>query len=221
LIFSQKKIKICLRNQLIAHIFAINWFRNANNYTMRKLKLQVQMTLDGYIAGPNGEMDWMTFNWSDDIKQYVEALTEPVDTILLGKNLAMGFIPHWNAVAHDDNNPEKAAGIKFSETPKIVFSKTLTTSIWDQTEVENGDFVAKVNQLKQQAGGDMIAYGGGQFVSSLISAKLVNDLHLFVNPAIIGHGMPIFQEITGVQQLKLVETKPFECGILLLHYQPE
>jgi dihydrofolate reductase len=178
------------------------------------------MTLDGYIAGPNGEMDWMTFNWSDDIKQYVEALTQPVDTILLGKNLAAGFIPHWNAVAQDENNPEKAAGVKFTETPKIVFSKTLTTSTWDRTEVENGDFVAKINHLKQQPGGDMITYGGGQFVSSLIRANLVDDLHLFVNPAIIGRGMPIFQEVTDIQRVRLAATLPFECGIIMLHYQP-
>ncbi len=64
---------------------------------MRKLKLQVQMSVDGFISGLNNEMDWMTFNWSDDIKKYVDEITKPVDTILLGKNLAMGFIPHWAA----------------------------------------------------------------------------------------------------------------------------
>ncbi|MCC6412607.1 MAG: dihydrofolate reductase family protein, partial [Saprospiraceae bacterium] len=62
---------------------------------MRKLKLQVQTSIDGFIAGPNGEMDWVNQNWGDDINAYVTAITEPVDTILLGRKLAEGFIPYW------------------------------------------------------------------------------------------------------------------------------
>jgi dihydrofolate reductase len=62
---------------------------------MRKLKIQVQVSIDGYIAGPNHEMDWMQFPWTDDINSYVSEITAPVDLILLGKNLAEGFIPHW------------------------------------------------------------------------------------------------------------------------------
>jgi dihydrofolate reductase len=187
---------------------------------MRKLKLQVQMSLDGYISGLNGEMDWMTFDWSDDIKNYVEGITEPVDTILLGKNLATGFIPHWAAVAADNDNPEQASGITFSETLKIVFSKTLTTSEWDNTLVENGDFVEKIKALKRQDGNDLIAYGGGKFVSSLIKEKLIDELHLFVNPAILGKGMPIFQDVNTMQKLNLVSSKHFDCGIIVLVYQP-
>jgi len=76
---------------------------------MRKLKLQVQMTIDGFISGPNGEMDWMIFNWSDDLNEYVTQITEPIDTILLGKNLALGFIPHWTAGL---NQPEPVEGAK-------------------------------------------------------------------------------------------------------------
>jgi dihydrofolate reductase len=186
---------------------------------MRKLKLQVQISIDGFISGPNGEMDWMTFNWSDDIKKYVDEITQPVDLILLGKNLATGFIPHWAAVAKDNNNPEKEAGIKYSETQKIVFSKTLTKSEWDNTEVENGDFVNKIKAIKQQPGNDIIVYGGSKFVSSLIREKLIDELHLFVNPAILGKGMPIFQEVDETQKLSLISSKHFECGIIVLVYK--
>src|ERR671912_220548 len=133
---------------------------------MRKLKLQVQMTLDGFISGAKGEVEWMTFNWSEDIKKYVDEITEPVDLILLGKNLATGFIPHWAAVASDPGNPEQRAGIKYTQTPKVVFSKSSAQSEWDNATVEKGDFVKAINRLKQQPGGDMIVYGGGQFVSS-------------------------------------------------------
>jgi dihydrofolate reductase len=186
---------------------------------MRKLKLQVQMSIDGFISGQNGAMDWMAFNWTEDIKSYVEALTLPVDTILLGKNLAMGFIPHWAAVANDDSSPEQQAGIKFSTTRKIVFGKSLPQSVWENTIVENGDFVEKISALKQEQGGDIIAYGGGKFVSSLIQAKLIDEFHLFVNPAVIGMGMPIFQEVTPMQKMTMVHSKQFDCGIIVLVYK--
>ncbi|NHE57217.1 dihydrofolate reductase family protein [Cyclobacterium plantarum] len=186
---------------------------------MRKLKLQVQLTVDGFISGEKGEMDWMTINWSDDLKSYVDGLLQPVDAILLGRHLAEGFIPHWEAVANDQENPEREAGIKFSETHKIVFSKTLTKSKWENTVVENGDFVEAIKALKQQAGNEMIVYGGGKFVSFLIKEKLIDEMYLFVNPAIIGKGMSIFKEAEARQKLNLLASRQFACGIVVLVYQ--
>jgi len=90
---------------------------------MRKLKLQVQMTVDGFIAGANGEMDWMVFDWDNEINQYVKELTDPVDCIVLGRKLAQGFIPHWAGVAANPKAPDHAAGQKFACTHKVVFTK--------------------------------------------------------------------------------------------------
>ena len=185
---------------------------------MRKLKLQVQVTMDGFMAGTNGEMDWMTFNWSDDLNEYVTRLTEPVDTILLGRNLAQGFIPHWTAAF---NNPETAEDArKMAETPKVVFSRTLTKSEWENTRIADRELAAEVNALKKQPGSDMIAYGGSMFVSSLLKDNLIDELHLFVNPATIGKGMRVFPEATGNQNFKLVSSRQFECGIVVLTYHP-
>ena len=78
---------------------------------MRKLKLQVQTSIDGFISGKNGEMDWMKFPWCDDIISYVKQLTEPVDTIILGRKLAEGFIPHWANVAKNPEDPEYDVGL--------------------------------------------------------------------------------------------------------------
>lgn len=186
---------------------------------MRKLKLQVQISIDGFIAGMNGEIDWVTFQWSDDIKKYVDLITQPVDTILLGKNLAMGFIPHWAAVAEDAGNPEQAAGITYTQIPKIVFSKTWKETEWKNTEIEQGDFVERIKALKSQKGNDIITYGGVQFVSSLIKEKLIDELHLFVNPTILGRGKGIFQDINEVQQFQPVSSQHFDCGIIVLVYQ--
>jgi dihydrofolate reductase len=188
---------------------------------MRKLKLQTQMTIDGYMAGPGGELDWVTFDWDDKLKDYVTALTEGVDTIVLGRKLAEGFIPHWASVAADPSNPEQAAGQKYTSTPKVVFSKTLEASKWDNTVLARGDLSEEINKLKQQDGGDIIAYGGAKFVSSLIRHKLIDEFHLFINPVAIGQGMPIFQDLGDRQDLHLVETIPFACGIVVLHYQPK
>lgn len=188
---------------------------------MRKLKLQVQMTVDGYIAGPNSEMDWMTHDWDDELKNYVTKLTEPVDCIVLGRKLAQGFIPHWASVAADPDHEEHAAGIRFTDTPKVVFTKTLDKSEWDNTVLAKGDLVEEMSNLKNQDGKEIIAYGGADFVSSLIKHGLIDEFHLFVNPAAIGTGMAIFKEVDSKQNLTLVESIPFDCGIVLLKYVPK
>jgi dihydrofolate reductase len=113
---------------------------------MRMLKLQVQMSVDGFIAAPNGELDWMEWNWDEDLKKYITELTEPVDCIVLGRKLAEGFIPHWSNVASKTDDPEFVAGIKFTETAKVVFTKTLDDSApgnlgWKNTRLAKNDLV--------------------------------------------------------------------------------
>jgi dihydrofolate reductase len=188
---------------------------------MRKLKLQIQMSIDGFISGQNGEMDWMQFPWTEDISNHVKELTDTIGTIVLGRKLAEGFIPHWENVANDPSNPEYEGGIKFSSTEKIVFSKTLDQSIWKNTSIAHGDMKEEINKLKNKAGKDIIAYGGGSFVSSLIKNKLIDELHLFINPAAIGAGMPIFKELSEMQKYTVLDVKNFECGIVTIIYQPK
>ncbi|MES2617387.1 MAG: dihydrofolate reductase family protein [Bacteroidota bacterium] len=185
---------------------------------MRKLKLQVQMSIDGFISGTNGEMDWMTFPWTQDIVDYVKKITEPVDTIILGRKLAEGFIPHWKSVASNPEDPEFEGGVVYTKTPKVVFSKTLVKSDWDNTTIANGDLTDEVNKLKNKDGKDIIVYGGGAFVSNLIKYSLIDELNLFVNPAIIGNGLPIFQGITEMKNYKLANSLHCDCGIIILTY---
>ena len=85
---------------------------------MRKLKLQVQITVDGFVGGPNGELDWMTWNWDDKLKDHVTKLTEPVDCVLLGRKMTDGFISHWAKVAEDPSAEDYWAGRKFTANPK-------------------------------------------------------------------------------------------------------
>lgn len=188
---------------------------------MRKLKLQVQLSLDGFMAGPNGEMEFITWNWDQALQQYVADLTGPVGTIVMGRKLAAGFIPHWADVAADAGSAEQAAGKKFTDTPKVVFSQTLAEHSWPNTTLCSGDLATEINRLKQQEGGDIIAYGGASFVAALVHAQVVDEYHLFINPTAIGKGLPLFGGATGKQELALVKALPFACGIVVLHYQPK
>jgi dihydrofolate reductase len=185
---------------------------------MRRFKLQVQTTADGYMAGPDGRLDWTTFPWTDDINAYIQALTDPVDCIVLGRKLAEGFIPHW---ASNPEGEDKEAVDWMNDTPKVVISNTLTESPWDNATVAGGDLAGTVNRLKAQPGGDMIAYGGGTLVSDLIAEGLLDELHLFVNPTAIGAGMPVFPRDGAYRRLRLVSARPFDCGITALHFEPE
>ena len=188
---------------------------------MRKLKLQVQMTVDGYIAEPNGEMDWMVWNWDDDLKQYVKEITDAVDCIVLGRKLAEGFIPYWAGVAANAEHAEYTAGIKFTDTHKVVFTKTLEKSEWNNTILAKDDLTDEITKLKNQNGENIIAYGGATFVSALIRQGLIDEFHLFINPTAIGNGMQIFKELNSRQNLALIKSKSFSCGIVVLNYEPK
>lgn len=186
---------------------------------MRKLKLQVQISIDGFVGGPNGELDWMTWDWDEKLKDFVTELTDPIDTVLLGKNMTDGFVKHWEKVASEPDNPTYYAGVKFTEVPKVVFSKTLKESSWKNTTLANGDLTEEVNKLKSVNGNYMMVYGGASFVSSLIDAELIDDYYLFVNPVLIGKGLRIFSETPIKVNLKLIDSKKYDCGITVLHYQ--
>ena len=173
------------------------------------------MSVDGYIAGPNGEMDWMVWNWDEELKNYIKEITEPVDCIVLGRKLAQGFIPYWAS------NPELEGADKINNTPKVVFTKMLDKSEWKNTVLEKGELADEIANLKKQEGKDIIAYGGAAFVTSLIRQDLIDEYHLLINPTAIGNGMPIFKDLESTLNLRLVRSKAYDCGIVVLYYEPD
>ena len=122
----------------------------------RKLKLQMQMSVDGFVAGPNGELDWMTWNWDDELKKYVNDLHDSVDTILLGRKMTDGFVGHWSSVVEkrDESTKELRENFEFAkkmmDTPKVVFTRTLEKSEWKNTTLAKGDLTEEVNRLKEK-----------------------------------------------------------------------
>jgi dihydrofolate reductase len=194
---------------------------------MRKLKLQVQITVDGYVGGPSGEHDWRIWNWDDKLKEFAYPLRDTCDTILLGRKLAEVFIPHFEDTVNNlqPQNTDKALDEKFEyanrmvSMSKIVFSKTRKTFDGKNVSVENGDLVTTIKKLKNIKGKDMIVYGGAGFVSSLIKEGLIDEFNFFVNPVMINKGLRIFDLLEHRQQLSLVSAKPYECGISVLVFK--
>ena len=190
---------------------------NNNNKVMRKLRLQVQMSVDGCIAGPNNEMDWLV--WDDDYLKYINDITESVDTIIMGRKMVDGFIPYWTEVANKPDDPMNAIAKKMVEIPKVVFTKSLTKSEWPNTDIATGDLKDEITRLKSRDGRDIIVYGGISFDSSLIKENLIDEFYLFVNPIVIGNGKTIFKDLKEIQKLTLIASKVFDCGLVLLHYE--
>ena len=186
---------------------------------MRKLKLQMQLTLDGFVGGPDGEMDWMIFDWDDVIKNYVIDLIDSSDTILMGRKMSDEFVSFWTSVLEDPTNPEHAFAKKMIDTPKVVFTKTLQASPWPNTVLAKDDIVEEVNRLKNQVGKDIIVYGGAGFVSSLIMEDLIDEYNFFINPTAIGRGMTIFGKLGDKNSsLKLYRSQSYNCGIVVNTY---
>src|ERR671918_3120291 len=126
-----------------------------NKRELRKLRLQVQMSVDGCIAGPNGEMDWMVVPLDDGLK-YVSKITEPVDTILLGRKMTDLFISIWLDMMNKPDDPWNAFAKKMIDTPKVVFTKTLNKSEWINTDIATGDLIEEFNKIKSQNGGHIV-----------------------------------------------------------------
>ncbi len=192
---------------------------------MRKLKLQMQMTIDGFVAGPNGENDWVFLSGTQDpeaLKQMIGFgvdLASSCDTFLLGRKLAAStFCSYWENLA--DNQPENPwhpLAQLIANHRKIAFSHSETTLPGRNLEVENGDLATAVQALKKQPGKDILVYGGAGLVSSLISLNLVDEYYLIVNPVAIGAGLSIFKER---KILRLESSMAYKSGKVLNKYVP-
>jgi dihydrofolate reductase len=132
------------------------------------------------------------------------------------------FISHrTDLVKNKPNSEEYPFAKQMVDYNKIVFTKTLNKSTWENTILAKGDIVDEVNKLKNQDGRkDIVVYGGAGFVSSLIKNNLIDEYHLFINPTAIGKGLEIFKDVDSKLSLKLVKSTEFDCGIVVNQYQP-
>jgi len=192
---------------------------------MRKLLLQMQMSIDGYVADRDGGMDWMMWSygdhwtWESKLRDYHTDLLASIDCILLSRKMAVqGFSTHWAALAQRPDDPQSHFAQSVTKAQKVVFSKTLARSTWKNTTLAKGDLVDEILALKQIAGKNIIAFGGAGFAASLINAGLVDEFHLITNPVVLGAGLSPFKEISGFLNLHLVEATPYSHNIVVLKY---
>src|SRR5208337_4220724 len=132
---------------------------------MRKLKLQMHMTLDGYVGGPNGDMDWITWGTEKVFLDYIDSLIDTSDTIVLGRKMTEGFVSYWTKTVADPKDPSYSFAKKMVDTQKVVFTKTLTRSPWANTILATGNLADEIETLRNKNGKDIIVYGGAGLVS--------------------------------------------------------
>ena len=192
---------------------------------MRKLKLEMQVSVDGFAADSGGGVDWMVWNWTDpwtwddDLRQLHTNILTSSDCLLLSrKMLEEGFIDHWSSFAVDPTKPQSTFARHVVNMRKLFFSRTLTSSNWDSVELVLEPLESAVEELKQQPGKDILVYGGPTLTSSLIEADLVDEVSLFVNPTALGSGRSMFKDLHRKANLSLVGASPYPCGVLVQKY---
>lgn len=186
---------------------------------MRKLIMQQWLSLDGYTADRNGQLDFFTAHGKDN--KYSDAdqlqLLETVDTILFGRITYQLFVDFWPAVTID----VEPIADKLNEIPKMVFSNTLTKAPWGkwpEAEVVNGDAIAAIRQLKLLPGKNMILWGSISLAQQLMNEHLIDEYHIQLCPVLLGGGRPLFVEQINPSELRLVEVKHYDTGTALLSY---
>lgn len=181
------------------------------------------MSLDGYIAGPNGELDWE--NQDAEIGRFmIEDLLKTVDSMIIGRVLYQGFLQYWPNVAKDNKNPAELVDFAkwLDNCPKYVVSKSLEKADWNNSTVINAqtdeELVNKVNKLKESEGGDIVVFGGVRLTQSLVRLGLVDEYRFKIQPVALGKGQPLFTE--NRTPLKLLSTKIFNSGVVASYYKP-
>ena len=177
----------------------------------RKVILDLAVTLDGFIEGKNGEVDWCIMEPDMDFTKFLNQ----IDTILYGRksyDLWGEFLPQTSDEA------EKEMWDLVHSKEKIVFSKT-QKEIGSKVKYINNDIKEEVTKLKKQPGKDIWLYGGSSLITTFISLGLVDEFRLSVHPVILGEGKPLFTNIQQRVYLQLVNTRSFSSGVVQLIYR--
>ncbi|MBS1492372.1 MAG: dihydrofolate reductase family protein [Bacteroidetes bacterium] len=177
---------------------------------MRKVILQMYTSIDGYVAGPNGELDWMFANVGTESGSPAAELLDSSDLILLGRGMAKGFLDYWP-------NDTSEFAEKINALPKIVFSKTLTSMEYPDVTV-SANIEEEIKKQKAKDGKNLILYGGCGLVTSFAKAGLIDEYYLMTVPVILGNGLHLFKGI-DMKVLKLVKSKASPSGVIVNHYE--
>ena len=178
----------------------------------------MHVSLDGFAAGPKGEMNWIHVD--EEIFDYAGERTNSADTALYGRVTFEMMQAYWptagnkpNASKHDIEH-----STWYNKVVKIVLSKTMKEEDLTNTTVISDNVEDKINKLKQQPGNDILMFGSPSAAHTLMQADLIDDFWLFINPVLIGKGIPVFKNVNRTP-LKLIASTAFSSGVVCLHYQ--
>jgi len=185
---------------------------------MRKLILFMHTSLDGFVAGLNGEMNWIKVD--EAIFDFVGTMTDRADTALYGRVTYEMMESYWptaadkpTATKHDIEHSQW-----YNKVSKIVLSGTIKATGLLNTRVFGENIPENINKIKQQDGKNIIIFGSPSASNSLLKMGVVDEFWIFVNPVLLGQGVPLFKDIAESVQLTLVETRAFDNGVIALHY---
>jgi dihydrofolate reductase len=179
---------------------------------MRKLIVQEMITIDGFFAGPNGEIDW--HNVDDEYGEYAKNFLNSIDVLLFGRVTYQLMASYWPTASNDIAH-------KMNTIPKIVFSKTLKKVEWQNTRLVIEDVVEEIKNLKQQPGKDLAILGSADLASNLMNAGLIDEYQITVVPVVLGNGKPLFKDTHDRVTMKLLNSKTLRSGSVQLFYQPQ
>lgn len=185
---------------------------------MKKIIVFNRLSMDGFFAGPNGEThEWMVQD--PELDKESHNMMQP-DTVLMGRVTYQLFESYWPKVAEDPKAPKdvRKIGEELNDMKKIVFSKTLKEVNWKNTKLVGGNLAEEVTKLKQGSGPDIVIFGSGTIVRQLTEEGLIDEYLLAMTPTILGKGRSCFNDVEKLD-LKLLKTKIFGSGNVLLHYK--
>ena len=161
---------------------------------MSKLILKMSLSLDGYVAMRDGGNDWIFPSFTGDAEAWTLQSLQDARAHLMGAQTYRDMAAFW---------PQSTSvfAAPMNETPKVVFSKTMTTAEWGDTRIASGDLVDEVKRLKQGPGGDLVAHGGARFARSLCQTGLIDEFRLRVHPVVLGDGQRIFAESINIEAI--------------------
>jgi dihydrofolate reductase len=174
------------------------------------------VTLDGFFEGPNGEIDW--HNADEEFNEFAVDQVKSADGLIFGRVTYELMASYWPTPAAQADDPMVAE--KMNTMPKIVFSRTLDKVEWNNTRLVKGDAVKEISQLKQEPGKDLLIFGSADLASSLTKHSLIDEYRIMVNPVVLGKGKPLFKDVKEKLNLRLLKTKTFGNGNVLLYYEP-
>lgn len=183
---------------------------------MRKIILFSMMTLDGFFEGVNHNLDWhhVDAEFNDFAKEQLNA----VDAIIFGRKTYDLMASYWttsDAITH-----EPVIANQMNAKAKIVFSKTMSKAIWNNTKLIKDNVLLEIEKIKLLPGKDLILFGSATLASTFRELDLIDEYRIMINPIILAQGNPLFKKTSEQLPLKLIKTKTFKSGNVLLYYEP-